>query len=271
MLVEIAGVMVIEHIQDTESKSDATKSRHRITISVDDTVLARYGKRLPYGSRWWSKKQNAAIRSQNVLAITIKIGDRIFPLNILLIGKQGRGNMDKPSYFASMLQEVLDFFDAKGVNLRAYPITFDSWYGSHKLIEMLTEQGFESILIHGKNNYVMTIDKRCAKLSVHKKSVTLCENQWGCDKQVYRVSAESPTFGSLVVLFFSDMGKMRTMMVFGKALRSCEILKIWGQHHGIEQFWRMIKSNVKCSKMSLESREGAYASVGVKVGVLGIG
>jgi hypothetical protein len=89
LLVETAGTMVIEHIQDTESKSDATKSRHRITLSVDDTVLARYGKKLPYCSRWWSKKQNAAIWSQNVLAITIKIGDRIFPLNIRLIGKQG--------------------------------------------------------------------------------------------------------------------------------------------------------------------------------------
>lgn len=27
-----------------------------------------------------------------------------------------------------------------------------------------------------------------------------------------------------------DMGKMRTMMVFGKPLRSCEILRIWSQH-----------------------------------------
>ena len=198
VLVEIAGTMAIEHIRDTESKSDATKSRHRITISVDDTVLARYGKHLSYCYRWWSKKQNAAIRSQNVLAITIKIGARIFPLNIRRIGKQGRGNTDKPSCFVSMIDEVLKFFDANGVNLRAYPITFDSWYGSHPLI-------------------------------------------------------------------VSDMGQMRTMLVFGKSLRSAEILKIWGHHHGIEQFWRLMKSNLKLSEMSLSSRRGAYASVGIKV------
>ena len=265
VLIEIAGTMAIEHIRDTESKSDATKSRHRITISVDDTVLARYGKHLSYCYRWWSKKQNAAIWSQNVLAITIKIGVRIFPLNIRLVGKQGRGNTDKPSCLVSMIDEVLKFFDTKEVNLRAYPITFDSWYGSHSLIESLTGRGFESILIHGKNNYVMTIDKKCAKLSVHKKSVTLCENQWGCNKPVYRARAVSGTFGSLVVLFFSDMGQMRTMLVFGKSLRCAEILKIWGQHHGIEQFWRLMKSNMKLSEMSLSSRRGASASVGVKV------
>ena len=274
VVIEIVGTMAIEHIQDTESKSEATKSRHRITVSVDDTVLARYGKHLSYCYRWWSKKQNAAIRSQNVLAITIKIGARIFPLNIRRIGKQSRGNTNKPSCFVSMIDEVLDFFDAKGVNLRAYPtltggdmnrrITFDSWYGSLPLIESLTGRGFKSILIHGKTTYVMIIDKRRAKLSVHKKSVTLCENQWGCDKPVYRARAESPTFGSVVVLFFSDMGHKRTMLVFGKSLRCAEILKIWGQHHGIEQFWRLLKSNMKLSEMSLSSRRGAYASVGIK-------
>ena len=47
----------------------------------------------------------------------------------------------------------------------------------------------------------MRIDKTCAKLSVHKKSIELCSPQWGCDKPVYRVNAESRTFGALVLLF----------------------------------------------------------------------
>ena len=54
-------------------------------------------------------------------------------------------------------------------------------------------------------------------------------------------------------------------MVFGKSGRSCEILKIWSQHHGIEQFWRYLKTDLKLSKMSLAGRQGAYASLGVKV------
>ena len=50
--------------------------------------------------------------------------------------------------------------------------------------------------------------------------------------------ATSPTFGKVVVLFFADRGKVRTMLVFGKPLRACEILRIWSQHHGIEQYWQ---------------------------------
>ena len=54
-------------------------------------------------------------------------------------------------------------------------------------------------------------------------------------------------------------------MVFGKRLRACEILHIWSQHHGIEQFWRNLKSLVKLRAMSLHGRHGAYGSLGVKV------
>ena len=133
--------------------------------------------------------------------------------------------------------------------------------------------GFDDILIHGKNNYVMDIHNTTAKLSQHKKQIELNPKQWGCDKPHYRTKATSRTFGSLVLLFFQDMGKIGTMLVFGKPLRSCEILKIWSQHQGIEQFWAEyacgilhdMKTDLKLSKMSLEGRQGAYASLGVKV------
>ena len=68
-----------------------------------------------------------------------------------------------------------------------------------------------------------------------------------------------------MLLFFQDGGKIQTMMVFGKPLRACEILRIWSQHHGIEQFWRHLKTDLKLSSMSLENRHGAYANLGVKV------
>ena len=91
-----------------------------------------------------------------------------------LVSKQGRANTDKPSLVVAMLKEVLDFFDAHEIDLRKYPITFDSWYGSRKLVEVLSELGFVSLLIHGKNNYVMTIGDTSAKLSVHKKRISSC-------------------------------------------------------------------------------------------------
>ena len=265
LLVGATSMIAIEAIRQTELKSASTQSRRCITISVDDTNDPRYAKTLSYCYKWWSKGKNCAIKCRNILAITLKIGDVILPLNIRIVSKQGRGNTDKPTCFRTMIKEVLDVFDAQGIDLRKYPITFDSWYGSKTLIETLLGLGFTRILVHGKSNYVMEIDGKTAKLSAHKKTVKLRTNQWGCDKPMRRFRAKSPTFGELVLLFFSAHAKMQTMMVFGEPLRSAEILHIWSQHHGIEQFWRHLKTDLRLSEMSLHHRNGAYGTLGIKI------
>ena len=82
----------------------------------------------------------------------------------------------------------------------------------------------------------MTIGEEKAKLSEHKKQ--LLPNKRS-------VAPKPVVFGDVVLLFFQDGGKGQTMMVFGKPLRACEILRIWSQHHGIEQFWRHLKTDLK--------------------------
>ena len=263
--LRLGCAMAIDFIKDAESKSASTRSRRCITVSVDDTNLPRDGDTLAYTSNDYSTKHKMPIWCQNVLGITLKVGDILLPLDMRLVSKQGRGNTDKPSLVITMIQEVLAFFDAHQIDLRKYPITFDAWYGSRKRVDALSDLGFASILIHGKNNYVMRIGDTTAKLSVHKKNVELREDQWGCDKPVCRLKAESRTFGACVVIFFRDRGKIRTLLVFGKPLRTCEAVRIWSQHHGIEQFWRYLKSSLHVSAMSLQSREGASVSLGIKV------
>ena len=263
--LRLGSAMAVDFIKDAESKSASTQSRRCITISVDDTHLPRDGATLSYCSNYYSTKHKTSIWCQNVLGITLKIGGIVLPLDMRLVSKQGRGNTDKPSLVIAMLKDVLAFFDAHEIDLRKYPITFDSWYGSRKLVDALSDLGFASILVHGKNNYVMRIDDTTAKLSVHKKHIELREDRWGCDKPVCRLKAESRTFGECVVIFFRDRGKIRTLLVFGKPLRTCEALRIWSQHHGIEQYWRYLKSSLRVSAMSIQSREGAYVSLGIKV------
>ena len=265
LLVRVASTLAIEEIRQTQVKSAATRSRRCITISVDDTNDPRYAKTLSYCYKWWSSQQKQTIHCQNILAITLKVGDVILPLNIRIVSKQGRGNTDKPTCFQTMIQEVLEVFDAEGIDLRTYPITFDSWYGSQTLIEALLALGFTCILVHGKSNYVMEIDGKTAKLSAHKKTVKLLSQQWGCDKPVRRFRAKSPTFGQLVLLFFATHGKTQTMMVFGRPLRSAETLRIWSQHHGIEEFWRHLKTDLRLSAMRLHHRNGAYGALGIKI------
>ena len=140
------------------------------------------------------------------------------------------------------MTEIKSFFEERNIDITEYPISFDSWYGSQPLREALEGIGFSSILIHAKSNYVFSIDGTKQKLSEHKGEINLKEAQWGCDKAVARKKAKSPTFGSLILLFFRDGKKIRCMMVFGPPKRAAEILgearldekqsrlRIWRQH-----------------------------------------
>jgi hypothetical protein len=272
-----------ELIAEVLTKSPATRSRMRITLSVDDTVIDRMGNLMSLTYSWFSGRHHDVVKGQNIIAITMKIGERVIPLCMRPVGKQGRGNTSKPEIFKEMIRELAEVFGKEGIDLTDFPITFDSWYGSYDLVEILRQVGFDTqegsdiqedskqagfdqILIHAKNNYVFTIDGKKQKLSLHKKDISLDDSAWGCKGiPVARKEAESPTFGKVILVFFMDCSKLKCLMVFGRKLRACEAISIWKQHHSIEQFWRRLKYDLQIHRMRLRSREGVYATVAVKL------
>ena len=269
---------VKELIAEVLARSPATLSRMRITLCVDDTVIDRMGNLMSLTYSWFSGRHHGVVQGQNIIAITIKIGERVIPLCIRPVGKQGRGNTSKPEIFREMIHQLVEVFGQEGIDLTAFPITFDSWYGSDNLVKILKQagfdkqedsdkqKGFDQILIHAKGNYVFTIDGKKQKLSLHKKEIQLDDSAWGCKGiPVARKEAESPTFGKVILVFFMDCSKLKCLMVFGRKLRACEAISIWKQHHSIEQFWRRLKYDLQFHRMRLRSRQGVYATVAVKL------
>jgi len=253
-------------IGDALTKSPATLSRMRITLCVDDTVIDRMGKLISLTYSWFSGKHHHVVKGQNIIAITIKIGQRIIPLCIRPVGKQGRGNTSKPDIFGEMIHSVLELYKQEGIDLNKFPITFDSWYGSDDLVGILAQEGFDQIIIHGKSNYVFTIDGKKQKLSLHKHEIQLDDSAWGCKGiPIARKEAESPTFGKVILVFFLDCSKVKCIMVFGRKLRASEAISIWKQHHSIEQFWRRLKHDLQIHRVRLRERNGVYGMVGIKL------
>ena len=86
----IAGCQeAVRLIRERLSMSPATLSRARITISVDDTVIDRLGRIIRLTYNWFSGKHKKVVRGQNIIAITVKVDNRIIPLCIRPVGKQG--------------------------------------------------------------------------------------------------------------------------------------------------------------------------------------
>jgi hypothetical protein len=257
---------VKEVVAEALTKSPATLSRMRITLSVDDTVIDRMGNVMSLTYSWFSGRHHDIVQGQNIIAITMKIGARVIPLCIRPVGKQGRGNTSKPEIFREMIHQLVEVFGQEGIDLADFPITFDSWYGSDDLVKILRQEGFDQILIHAKSNYVFTIDGKKQKLSLHKKEIQLDDSAWGCKGiPVARKEAESPTFGKVILVFFMDCSMVKCLMVSGRKLRACEAISIWKQHNSIEHFWRRLKYDLQIHRMRMRSRQGVYAMVAVKL------
>jgi len=91
---------------------------------------------------------------------------------------------------------------------------------------------------------------------------------WGTDEQpVFRIAADSPTFGRGILLFSSPHGKraLSSLIIVGRPLRRSEALHAFAFHHRIEEFWKLLKGTLDLGDMKLRDREGAHACVGIKL------
>jgi len=170
MFIEFGCQEAIRLIKELKEKSAATHSRYRVTISIDDTVVDRFGRMMPLTYSWYSGRWKKTVKGQNIIAITIKIKDQIIPLAIRPVSKQGKANTSKPEIFKSMLKEITDIFKKEGIEISQFPITFDSWYASDDLVNILSDAEFQQIVIHAKSNYVFSINGLKQKLSKHKST-----------------------------------------------------------------------------------------------------
>lgn len=266
MFLSFGIAEAIKEIKPIIQMSAATKSRYRITTEVDDTVVERLGKIVALMYGWYSGRFKKVTKGQNIIAITMKIGSRVIPLGMRLVAKQGSKNTSKPEIFESMLSEIIEKFKEAGIDLNQFPISFDSWYTSDDLVDTLKKNKFDQIIIHAKGNYVFTIDGETCKISEHIKMVELEENLWGCgEKKVKRKIGVSKSFGKAALVFFEESKRVKCLMCFGRALRACEVLNIWRQHHGVEEFWRALKSDCQIKKMRPVLRQSAYIACALKL------
>ena len=247
-------------------KSNATRSRAGLTLSVDNSVIDRLGKIIRCTWSWYSGRHKKVVQGQDLLGIVLTINQVALPLHLLFCPKQGRCHTDKPSQLLFMLGQLKEEFARYGIDLTTIALTMDSWFVSNPLRQCLYKLGFRKIIIAGKGNYTFTIRGRKQKASRWKKELNLRPPSWGIDVPSCRVKALSPTFGS-VVLFFFQKSTTRSyyLMNFSlKPLRGAEIWHIWKQHHQIECFWKVLKSVLHIRDMRLQG-DGLYAALLVKV------
>jgi hypothetical protein len=266
MLLRFMVKQAAEKLKPVMSKSAATRSRAGTTLSIDNSVMDRFGKLLRCTWSWYSGRYHKIIQGQDLLGIVLTIHHIAFPLHLLFCPKQGRYHTTKADLLIFMLTQLKTAFLREGIDITQLPLTMDSAYVSQELRERLHQLGFIDIIIAGKGNYVFTIDGQKWDASTWKKVMMLEEPTWGIDVPSCRIRGYSPTFGSLILFFFrkSTTRSYYLMNFSQRSLRGAEIWHIWKQHHVIEGFWKIMKSIFQIRSMHLQG-DGLYAALLIKV------
>lgn len=266
MLVRFLVKQVMDELKPLLKKSASTRSRAGLSLSVDNSVIDRLGRLLRCTWSWYSGRWKRVVNGHDLLGIVMTVNQKVFPLYLWFCAKQGSANTDKPSLLISMLTRLKEECAREGIDLTEIPITMDSWFVSHELLQALYDLGFTNVIIAGKSNYVLTIQGIRQRASVWKKTLELDENAWGIDVPALRVKAENPTFGAVVVLFYRK-STTRNYYLFDfsqNPMRGAEIWHIWKQHGLIEWFWKMLKSVFKINAMRLRGI-GLYTGLLIKL------
>lgn len=205
MLLRFMVKQAAEQLKPVMSKSAATRSRAGLSLSIDNSVMDRFGKLLRCTYSWFSGRYHKVIRGQDLLGIVLTINHLAFPLHLLFCPKQGRHHTRKADLLIFMLKQLKSEFHRAGIDITHIPLTLDSAYVSQELRNRLHQVGFRKIIIAGKGNYVFTIDGQKWDASTWKKVLMLEEPKWGIDVPSYRSWGYSPTFGSLILFFFAKV------------------------------------------------------------------
>jgi hypothetical protein len=266
MLLRFMVKQAAEKLKPVMSQSAATRSRAGTTLSIDNSVMDRFGKLLRCTWSWYSGRYHKVIRGQDLLGIVCTIHHLALPLHLLFCAKQGRYHTTKADLLIFMLTQLKTAFLRAGIDITQLPLTMDSAYVSQELRERLHRLGFIDIIIAGKGNYVFTIDGQKWDASTWKKVLMLEEPTWGIDVPSCRIRGYSPTFGSLILFFFrkSTTRSYYLMNFSQRSLRGAEIWHIWKHHHVIEGFWKIMKSIFQIRSMHLQG-DGLYAALLIKV------
>jgi hypothetical protein len=247
-------------------KSASTKSRANIGLHGDNSVIQRWGKLIRLIYPWYSGRAKKVVLGNDLLGMVLTINDKIIPLHLLFVSKQGRANTNKPDILLKMLKELKVLFAEEGIDITQFPLTLDSWFASQDLREKLAEAGFEKVIVAGKSVYTFTIGKEKHKAKEWKRKLKLLGYQWGVDVPCCRELAYSPTFKEVVLFFFKkSTTKVFYLMDFSKKPGRCvEIWRTWQKHHSIEQFWRLLKSLLHLNSIQLRG-DGLYAGLLIKI------
>ncbi|MCA1607556.1 MAG: hypothetical protein LC775_19300, partial [Acidobacteria bacterium] len=265
LLDEMMLERALERLRQYAQGSAATKSRRQASLSIDDSVVKRYGKLLSYVWPWYSGQVKHVVSGQDVVGIVLRIGSEIIPLRLAFVSKQGRGPTTKPALLIREMEQLKAYFAGHGIDLTQLGVSLDSWWINQAVSTDLAQMGFVKQVIAAKRSLVLANRDGRDSLGERKKRAVL-QSGWGQPRDAQRLRGANPSLGTMAAILF-DHPRSKTFAVVcpARALRTCEGLRIWANHQAVETFWKRLKKWLGLGQMQSRGRRGAWAELSLRV------
>jgi len=268
LLRDVLYDRAIPLLLERQGKSAATHSRDVWVWAVDNMVIARFATALGYVWKWWSGHVKQVREGQDIIVLLLIVGDRVLPLDVRIVSKQGPHVGSKPDIHQEMMDEAEQRFDEAGIDIHQFKVSGDSAFLNRWAADLCAALRVGGVF-RGKGTYGFEIDGQRQTAAQWKRTfASRLAKGWGCEEEGYRVAAVSPTFGKVILVFYRPKGgkdRIQYLIVVGRPLRACEALRVQHAHHWIEEFWQVLRSVLHVEATSLQGRAGALAGLGIQV------
>ena len=205
LLRRISAKLLVRMVKKYHHMSDATKSRHKVTLAVDSTTLLKLAKKLGLVGVFWSGKLKKTASSIQLVILYAVIGEGklLIPMDMRIRkpDPQGSGRKckEQPELVIEMVRNFRTRCFSKGIDPRGWFIVLDSWYSSKDLLDEIDKLEF-TVTFEGKSSYVFFLNAERFKVAELAEEIRW-RNSNQRDIEYARANVTSPTFDIILARF----------------------------------------------------------------------
>lgn len=252
-----------------QQMSDATRSRHKVTLIVDSTTLLKLSEKLGLVGTFWSGKLKRQASSIELVVLYAVIGEveHMIPLDMRIRrpDPEGRGRKckEQPELVLEMLLSLKTRCIPKRIDTKGWFVVMDSWYGSKDIQDKISRHGY-FVIFEGKSNYVFFMgDER------YNESGLSAALDWrdGIQRSISyaRCNATSPTFSEVTLVLFEDENGLHCLIMEPNFISSLRIISAYKLRWWIEEFFKICKSYLLIEKFQMTNEEEVYGHICLRI------
>ncbi len=229
-------------------------SRYSRILIMDDTLIKRRGKKIPFAFKQYDHCENRFVHGQVILTIGQMIGNLFQPLDMIF----ARSSKDPSESYDSKIDMAVSWL--KKNDVQGSLVIADSWYTNSTLIESC-KSWFESDFIGQiKGNIILQVEGEVLKAdklrSTSKLPRSLIVNGKTIRYQSYQANVQSLRMPVKLVVTELDDHTRAVLICSDTELSSEMIIQYYALRWSIETFFKFAKQNLSLARCQIRSEDG---------------